>query len=430
MIGNRHLGAVATLVVVDGTPDQALGALQGVAPVEAVVGGAHRAGDLAGGDDLGVVRAGDLGKARHAALHVGDHHFDGAGDDGQFLLQEVPRDRNAVTHENLVGGATDPGERHAFRTGILCRFHDLRIPRGDSQHLRYHRLVPVHHDVDGVLPEHAQVDLAADRLRRAEQDVTDDRRDARATPAVGERGAQRVGQQAPIVMVDAHGGAVQALDHGSVDPGRFETAVPPHPLALERRESECGERFALAGELVDHPQGEVARNLLLAALGFFDAVSAGVPSQRPLVSDLVAAALALGDLQEQEGQVPPVVRMGGDAGGDLAKVVPGDHRIGVRAADASGRLRRDPARPHVTDATAETALAEAALSFLSVHAVEAGAGAFGIGLPQQLDRGRIRDPLLRPPPLDALRHPASSHQVSGQARLRRSEPVPQSVSAG
>ena len=85
------------------------------------------------------------------------------------------------------------------------------------------------------------------------------------------------------------------------------------PLALERRESERGERSALTGELVDHQQGEVARDLLLAAAGLFDAVSTGVASQRPLVPDLVATAAALGDLQEQEGQMSPVVGMGGDA---------------------------------------------------------------------------------------------------------------------
>ncbi len=213
-------------------------------------------------------------------------------------------------------------------------------------------------------------------------------------------------------------------------PVRFDAAAAPHPLALERRESECGERSALTGELVDHQQGEVARHLLLAAAGLFDSVSAGVPAQRPLVPDLVAAAVALGDLQEQEGQVSPVVGMGGGAGGDLAKIVPGDHRIGVRAADPSGRLRRDPARPHVTDATAQTALAEATLVGLGVHAVEAGAGAFGLGLPQHLDRGRVRDPLLRPPPFDALRHAASSHQCPGLAALPVRANAPNVVRAG
>ena len=114
-------------------------------------------------------------------------------------------------------------------------------------------------------------------------------------------------------MIDAHGGAVQALDHRAVDAGRFDAAAAPHALAFEWRQGECGERSALTGELLDHQQGEVARNLLLAAAGLFDAVSPGIPSQRPLVPDLVAAALAPGDLQEQEGQVPPVVGMGSGA---------------------------------------------------------------------------------------------------------------------
>jgi hypothetical protein len=163
---------------------------------------------------------------------------------------------------------------------------------------------------------------------------------------------------------------------------RFDTAAAPHPLAFERRKSECGERATLTGELLDHQQGEFARNILLAAVGLFDSVSPGVPAQRPLVPDLVAAAVAIGDLQQQQGQVSPVVRMCGSTGGDLAKIVPGNHRIRVRSAYSPGRLRRDPARPHVTDATAQAALAEATLGGLGVHAVEAGAGAFGVGLPQ------------------------------------------------
>ena len=288
-----------------------------------------------------------------------------------------------------------PGQRHTFRTRRLRRCFDLRIAGGDRQHLRHHRLVPVNDDVDRVLPENAQTDLAADRLGRAEQDVADDRGDARSAPAVGEGGPQRVGQHAAVVVVDAHGGAVHALHHRAIDARGFHALPAPHALPLGRSQSEGGQPVLLAGELLDHELCQVAGDLLPVAPGLFDSVAAGGAPKRALVADLVAAAFALGDLREQKGQVAPVIGVGGRATGHLAQVVAGDHRIGVRSADPVRRFRPDPAGSHVTDAAAQAVLAKGTLVGLGVHAGEAGVDAFGLGLLQHFERSRVHHPLFR-----------------------------------
>ena len=124
---------------------------------------------------------------------------------------------------------------------------------------------------------------------------------------------------------------------------------------------------------------------VLPAVGLFDAVPPGIAAKRPLVPDLVAAAVAFGDLLQQEGEMPPVVRMRGGAAGDLAQIVAGDHRVGVGSADPARRFRHDPAGAHVTDASAQAAVPKGALGPLRVHTGEAGAGAFGLGLLQGLE---------------------------------------------
>ena len=46
----------------------------------------------------------------HDALHVDDHRVDHAGEHGQLLVEEVAGRRDALAHQDLVGGAADAGE--------------------------------------------------------------------------------------------------------------------------------------------------------------------------------------------------------------------------------------------------------------------------------------------------------------------------------
>ena len=109
-------------VLVDGSLDDLLGDVIGMVLVELDVRGA---GDLhlgRGGDHLGVEVLGQVGQRLHDALHVDDHRFYRAGDDGQFLVQEVAGRGNALAHQCLVAGAADPGQRDAlgaFLLGVL-----------------------------------------------------------------------------------------------------------------------------------------------------------------------------------------------------------------------------------------------------------------------------------------------------------------------
>ena len=96
----------------------------------------------------------------HDALHVDDHGLDGAGEHGQLLVQEVARRRDAVAHEDLVAGAADAGEVDALGAGGLGLGDELGVARRLDEHRREGGLVAVHDDVDLVVLEHAEVDLA------------------------------------------------------------------------------------------------------------------------------------------------------------------------------------------------------------------------------------------------------------------------------
>ncbi len=61
----------------------------------------------------------------HDALHIHDHGFDRAGQDRQLLVQEVARRRDALAHQDFVGGAADAGQVDALGAGCFGIFDDL-----------------------------------------------------------------------------------------------------------------------------------------------------------------------------------------------------------------------------------------------------------------------------------------------------------------
>ena len=75
----------------------------------------------------------------------------------------------------------------------------------------------VHHDVDVVLFQHAQVDLAGDGGGAAEHDVLQVGGDHGAGPAVGQGAAGGLLHEVVVFLVHAHVGAVHQFHHLDVD---------------------------------------------------------------------------------------------------------------------------------------------------------------------------------------------------------------------
>ena len=175
-----------------------------------------------GGDDLGVEIARQADQRLHDALHIHHHGFDRAGQDGQLLVQEVARSRDALAHQDFVGRAADAGQVDALGAGCLGIFDDLGVLRGRHDHLAQGRLVAVDDHVDHIVLQHAQVGLAQDRGRGAKQDVGDIGGDHAAAPAIGQGGADGVVQDVLRVLVVADMGAVQRFDHFAVDAARHD----------------------------------------------------------------------------------------------------------------------------------------------------------------------------------------------------------------
>ena len=103
--GNASLAAHRKAV--DGPAHDLLGDLQGTAFLELDVRGPGDLGFGACGDQLCMVPFGNGHQALHDALHVDDHRLDGAGEDGQLLLEHVAGRGNAFAHNDLVGRAAE-----------------------------------------------------------------------------------------------------------------------------------------------------------------------------------------------------------------------------------------------------------------------------------------------------------------------------------
>ena len=117
-VGDEDLGRVAPPVVVGGPLDAGPSPRRGPRPRRRRGGGRRWFGHLGRRDYLGVIGGRDLGQARHAALHVDDEHLDGSGDDRQLLLEEIAGHRDAVAHQDLVGGAAYAGQGDALRARL------------------------------------------------------------------------------------------------------------------------------------------------------------------------------------------------------------------------------------------------------------------------------------------------------------------------
>jgi hypothetical protein len=143
---------VAVGEVVDGFAYNGLSSFKAMALIIGIVlVSSLHLGDGAGGHDLGVEAFGQFGHALHNALNVHNHGFQGAGYDRQFLLEIVPRNRDAVTHEDLVGCAANSTEADAaagaFALGVLDH---LRVLNRLNDDLGQRGLMTVNDDIDRI----------------------------------------------------------------------------------------------------------------------------------------------------------------------------------------------------------------------------------------------------------------------------------------
>ncbi len=144
--------------------------------------------------------------ARHAALHVDDHHLD-APVRWRAPAGKLPA-RDAVAHEDLVAVQQMPASvmPSAPRPSPGDEFGRPRPRRASPKAPARGRAPHVHR----ALAEHAQVRRGTHRRGRTEEYVGDSRPRA-SPPSVRKRGAKRVHQDIPVIVVHAHGRAVHRL---------------------------------------------------------------------------------------------------------------------------------------------------------------------------------------------------------------------------
>ena len=332
--------------------------------------GVRHTGDGGGGDELGMEALGQRAKGREDALHVDDDGLAGARQNDVFLLQEVARHRNALTHGDLVAGAADTRDVDALCADGLGQRDHLGILRIHDDHLGKRRIVAVDDDVDHVLFHDADVGGGVKGTRGAEQNVGELGAHHGAAPAVGQTGAQGLLDQSLRQRGTAHMRHVQRLRDLTVDRARLDAGVMPQLLGVLR----CALEVALHAErlavLEKTRLGDLVGQIVdILALGL-DAPLGGDLLQLFRILDLVGAALFR--LIERVADLTAMVGVRGCAACGEAQVVTADDAVHVAAADAARGLRRDAAGAHGANAAAGAGFAEAAVRRLILDALLPG----------------------------------------------------------
>ncbi len=114
--GNLNFG-LSVWKVVDRFPNYPLGDIQTVMVGEFNVCRPLDVCPRIGGDEFRMVATGDIDQGLHLTLHIHGHRFDGSGDDGKLLLEEVPPHRDSMTHQDLIRATA-----HSSQVNPLCPF--------------------------------------------------------------------------------------------------------------------------------------------------------------------------------------------------------------------------------------------------------------------------------------------------------------------
>ena len=152
-IGNIRIRAPIREIL-DRLPQNLLGRTQGIVLTELDVRGPRNLRLGRRCNDLRMITLRHVGQGLHNTLHIHHHHIHHARNQRELLLKHVPRHRNPVPHQNLIGRTTDPGDVDPLGPLLLRQLHHLLVLRGHHDHLRKQRLVPVHDHVHLILFQH------------------------------------------------------------------------------------------------------------------------------------------------------------------------------------------------------------------------------------------------------------------------------------
>ncbi len=313
-----------------------------------------------------------------------------------LLLEKLPGDWNPLAHQHLVGGAAEPAQLDALGALLFGQLDQLGVPGGLHDHLGENGLVPVHHDIDLVLAEHAQVNLGADGFWGSEHYILQVRPDHGTAPPVREGGADAMQEDVPVVGVHPDVGAVHALHDFPVHAPRRHPHLPPHLLPALGGPGQQLQFSLLLAEFAQHALTDLACDLHDGLPVGGDAVLLGQAPEFDLVLDPVVLGLALGHQQEGVGHIASVVGVSGRAPGDHADEVAGHDGLGGGSADPDLHPLLGgggPARPHAADPATDAVPAEPAGRLLLLEAVQGGEHLPGGGRRQSLLAGRIMHPL-------------------------------------
>ena len=117
----RNLDRAAILEVIDGDLEDVFRNRHRVMLVKLHVRRALELDLRRGGDDLGVEVLREADQRLHDALHIDDHRFDRAREDGEFLMEEVAGRGHALPHQDFIRRAADTGQIHAVARPPLWR---------------------------------------------------------------------------------------------------------------------------------------------------------------------------------------------------------------------------------------------------------------------------------------------------------------------
>ena len=278
-----------------GHPEYVLGPFQRVMLIELHM---RRAGDLGlggSGDDFGMIALGNVRQRLHDALHVHDHGIHRAGDERQFLLQEVTGEGDAVPHQHFVGGTALTRQIDPLCAGVCCQLHDLRVMSRRHDHFGQEGFVTVDDDIHLIFLEYAEVDLPQSRRRRTEEDILKLGGDHAAAPAVRQGNPDALLQKVMILHVDTGMGAVHQFYNLPVDAAGHDAVLAPDLLTLTGSTLDKGNFTTVPAEFVQGFPAEIGGDFLTGTITDFDAEIHGQGKQFLLVPDLITAHIAFTD---------------------------------------------------------------------------------------------------------------------------------------
>jgi hypothetical protein len=268
-------------------------------------------GPVVGGDHIGMEIFDDLAQGLHDTLDINHHCFHRSGGQGDLLLDETRRHRNAAPHQDFIAGAANPGQVDPLGSGFSGQFKHVRFLGGNTEGLGQQGFMAVDGDVDLVGFENPQVHNGAAGNRGAEHDIGQFGGKHRRTPAVGERAAGGLEHDIFIILIHPHVGAVHHFHHFPVNAPGEDVQFFPDSLALFGGPLGHGKRGVVL--LAEFGQGffpQLESDFVDLAIFGGDAKNGGQGFELGHILDLVGS-LAFGGFNEAADHLPGVIGVGG-----------------------------------------------------------------------------------------------------------------------